>query len=81
MSFLDKVKRGWRLGQVVATVIGAGQAPPPAKLPDHLASQYRQYSTQVRPEQVRREIRRLTTKTNEPTTSLTARDAKRLRGK
>lgn len=40
MSFLDKVKRGWRLEQAVTTVIGAVQAPPPAKLPDYLASQY-----------------------------------------
>jgi hypothetical protein len=81
MTIIDKIKRVWHVSQAIATIAGAGTAAPPAQMTDYLAKQYGRYGQQVRSEEIRHQITRLTTKVNQSPTTLSKRDARTLRGK
>ncbi|CBG67719.1 MULTISPECIES: hypothetical protein [Streptomyces] len=74
-------RRAWAVGEIIAAVTGAGQAPPPPGMPAYLQQQYAEHSG-TRTERLGRDTGRLTATDRRPTTGLTLdRDsARRLRG-
>ncbi|MDX2698391.1 hypothetical protein Sipo8835_05840 [Streptomyces ipomoeae] len=80
MSLWSKARKAWTIGEIVATITGSAQAPPPADLPAYLRQQYTEYA-KTRHEQLGRDIKRLTTKTRRPTTGLDRAAARNLRGR
>jgi hypothetical protein len=82
MSLWSKAKKAWHVGEIIATIAGAGHAPPPPDMPAYLQQQYAEHS-KTRTEQLGRDVKRLTTTTRHPTTAtkLDRDSARRLRGK
>ncbi|CAM5562808.1 hypothetical protein [Streptomyces avidinii] len=82
MSLWSRARKVWHLGEVIAAIGAAGQAPPPPDLPVYLRQQYADHSkSQV--EKLGRDIKRLTAAPRRPTTAvkLDRDSARRLRGK
>ncbi|MFJ9631401.1 hypothetical protein ACIRU8_27170 [Streptomyces sp. NPDC101175] len=79
MSLWNKAKRARGIGGVIVAMAGAGHAPPPADLPAYLQRQYGEYS-KTRDRELGRDIKRLTTRTRQPTTALDRSAARKLRG-
>lgn len=77
---MDKAKRVQAAAQITGLLASSGHAPPPAKMSAALRDQWSQ-SQRASPEEIHRKIQRLTTKNYQPTTSLTKKDSKKLRGK
>ncbi|WTW93594.1 hypothetical protein OG216_09500 [Streptomycetaceae bacterium NBC_01309] len=80
MSARGRLGRAVNMGHAAWAIFAAAQAPPPGNLPTALQKQYAEYS-EVRQEQLRRDAKRLTTKSRQPQTSLNRRDARALRGR
>lgn len=85
MSAWKKIKEGTQRGGAVVGIItnlaGVTQAPPPTDMPDNLAKQYRTYSKEVRLNETRRDIRRVTSQRKDPGIALDKRTAEKLRGR
>ncbi|TDD72743.1 hypothetical protein E1262_02510 [Jiangella aurantiaca] len=75
----DAVTRAGAIGGIIGHLVGSGQAPPPADMPDYLTKQYKIH-TELQLNKRARDIKRLTSTTNRPVAALDPRDAKRLRG-